>query len=396
MASKRAVRLTSEQVLEAILNSDEDQSDLGSLSDDFSSDESCLGDVIDEEGNEIDLGSLPTVGQHCLPDPCNRDSLLIGNVSTYLFCVVFYNPTTLLIKRFSSIYSINASVSFCFLCKCFKFLSQNSKNETVFLHFTQVDIDDECIAESDSETQDDNTEEHVIASSSIPDSQYDVAGPSTRGKEKANKRYPKRKRKQTIPIVDSDFDVTDDESIPTSRHHTSPASKQSLTKLGSKTRTSFEPTKNGKSKVKNVKKTTKKKVTRKKNVMARTTKPNKNDEANRLWENVDETFLHPNANTHFVEYVGLKRPAYQADSPLECLRLFLTVEVLNQIVTETNRYRAQQNAAKPSLLPWHDLTVEELLAFFAIILAMGLIKLPELELYWRRNSIFEMHWFTLL
>lgn len=188
--------------------------------------------------------------------------------------------------------------------------------------------------------------------------------------------------------------MTDDESIPTPRHCTSPcASKQSPAEVRSKTRTSSKPTKNCKSKVKNVTKTTIKKVTRKKNVTANTTKPNKNDEANRLWKNVDETFLHPNSNTHFVEHVGLKRPAYQADSPLECLRLFLTAEVLNQIVTETNRYRTQQNAAKPSPLPWHDLTVEELLAFFAIILAMGLIKLPELELYWRRNSIFEMHWF---
>ena len=104
--------------------------------------------------------------------------------------------------------------------------------------------------------------------------------------------------------------------------------------------------------------------------------------------------MHPNADTPFIEYVGLKRPASQADSPLECFRLFLTDEILNQIITETNRYYAQQNAAKPSPLPWYDLTVEELLAFFAIVLAMGLIKLPEIELYWRRNSIFEMHWFS--
>ena len=58
MASKQAVRLASEELFEAVLNHDEDRSDLGSLSDDFSSDDSCLGDVIDEEGNERDLGSL--------------------------------------------------------------------------------------------------------------------------------------------------------------------------------------------------------------------------------------------------------------------------------------------------------------------------------------------------
>ena len=126
-----------------------------------------------------------------------------------------------------------------------------------FFIITQVDNDDECEAESDFETQDDNTEEHVIASSSIPDSQCVVAGPSTRGKEKPNKRYPKRK--QTIPIIDSDFDVSDDESIPSSRHHTGPcASKQSLAMLGSKRRISSKPTNNGISKVKNVTKTTKK------------------------------------------------------------------------------------------------------------------------------------------
>ena len=110
MASKRPVRLTSEQVLAAILNSDNDESDVDSVSDGFSSEESCLEDAIDEDGNEIDLSSLPVFGQHCVPDPCDRDSLLIGNVSTYLFLWSFATPIANVGKQFLSDCSITVPV----------------------------------------------------------------------------------------------------------------------------------------------------------------------------------------------------------------------------------------------------------------------------------------------
>ena len=55
------------------------------------------------------------------------------------------------------------------------------------------------------------------------------------------------------------------------------------------------------------------------------------------WKDVvDNSFHHPNNSALFNEYVGLKRPATNADSPLECLRLLLTDEILNETLSEKN------------------------------------------------------------
>ena len=95
--------------------------------------------------------------------------------------------------------------------------------------------------------------------------------------------------------------------------------------------------------------------------------------------------MNPNTDTPFIEIVGLKRPATRANTPIEYLRLFLTDEIPNQIVIETNRYYAQQTAAKASSMKWYDITVEELLAFLGTILAMWLIKSPDIHSYLRRT-----------
>ena len=87
-------------------------------------------------------------------------------------------------------------------------------------------------------------------------------------------------------------------------------------------------------------------------------------------------FTSPNKDKAFNEYVGPKRSAQSASMALEFFQLFMTNDILDQIVTETNRFYHQKDSVKPSPMKWHDISKEELLEVFAIMIAMGIANLP--------------------
>ena len=103
--------------------------------------------------------------------------------------------------------------------------------------------------------------------------------------------------------------------------------------------------------------------------------------------------MFPNNRVTFNEFVGVKRAAAGAVSPQECFQLFMTKDMLEQIVQETNRYHMQELTKKASTVKWVNTTVEEVQALLGVILAMGLIKLLEIDDYWRRGSVYGMSWF---
>ena len=73
-----------------------------------------------------------------------------------------------------------------------------------------------------------------------------------------------------------------------------------------------------------------------------------------------------------------------ASSAIELFDRFFTPEVWDLLVTETNRYaglRPQTSGSRP----WHDTTVQELKAFIGILILMGIVRLPRLELYWSQT-----------
>ena len=74
-------------------------------------------------------------------------------------------------------------------------------------------------------------------------------------------------------------------------------------------------------------------------------------------------------------------------TPLELFNQFFTPEVWDLMVQETNRYAASTIAASTarSTRPWTDTTVQELQAFIGIIILMGIVRLPRLELYWSQK-----------
>ena len=86
------------------------------------------------------------------------------------------------------------------------------------------------------------------------------------------------------------------------------------------------------------------------------------------------------------------------ESELSFLKLFLTDQLLNSIVTETNIYgnnlhvTAQQQAADhPSarMLKWSEVDHASIWRYLALCFTMGIIRKPNLELYWTTNPLFQ-------
>ena len=73
-------------------------------------------------------------------------------------------------------------------------------------------------------------------------------------------------------------------------------------------------------------------------------------------------------------------------SPLEIFRLFFTLEILQHIVDQTNKY-AFQCIGSPAILSWDILTAEDLQAYMGFMILMGLAHLPSLS-DWSKDPIF--------
>lgn len=99
--------------------------------------------------------------------------------------------------------------------------------------------------------------------------------------------------------------------------------------------------------------------------------------------------------------------------PLHFYQLFLTDELLDVIVEETNRYAEQciidrminENLSeKARLCNWTDTNKDEIKNFIAILMWMGLDQKPTLAHYWSNNPIYDgktrdfmsRNWFELL
>lgn len=85
---------------------------------------------------------------------------------------------------------------------------------------------------------------------------------------------------------------------------------------------------------------------------------------------------------------------------LEVFQLFVTDEIIERIVIETNRYAAQslasenlpkKQAKKHRLHHWADTTVREMKKFFGLLLWMGLVKHGSIEEYWSTAPLLTNH-----
>ena len=71
------------------------------------------------------------------------------------------------------------------------------------------------------------------------------------------------------------------------------------------------------------------------------------------------------------------------ESPVQLFHRYFTDDVWMLIVEETNRFASANVGHTPHARPWHDATVPELKAFLGMLILMGILELPRLEMYWQ-------------
>lgn len=89
------------------------------------------------------------------------------------------------------------------------------------------------------------------------------------------------------------------------------------------------------------------------------------------------------------QYTKTAGPTSQLDPSLTPSQLFFryfTDDVWELIVRETNRYAHGNLSDAPHARPWEDVTTPEMQAFVGLLIMMGILHLPRLEMYWQYIS----------
>jgi len=71
--------------------------------------------------------------------------------------------------------------------------------------------------------------------------------------------------------------------------------------------------------------------------------------------------------------------------PKNFFQLFVTEELVDMVVEETNRY-ARQCITRKLDPKWHDRNREEMNAFFGLHVLFGYHKLPDTTLFWSKDE----------
>ena len=70
-------------------------------------------------------------------------------------------------------------------------------------------------------------------------------------------------------------------------------------------------------------------------------------------------------------------------------------ELIHHFVEQTNLYADQvYRSEKPPKTPWRVVSLEEMLAFLGMNIAMGVVNLPELHMYWWTNPASMVPYYT--
>jgi len=101
--------------------------------------------------------------------------------------------------------------------------------------------------------------------------------------------------------------------------------------------------------------------------------------------------IEPESDAEFLEDHGLIENVTSISedntiNPIDCYRRFITDEIFDLIVRETNRYaqRYLQNhdiSRRSIFQQWKPTNNTEMLKFFGIVIEMGLVQMPKLKYY---------------
>lgn len=78
---------------------------------------------------------------------------------------------------------------------------------------------------------------------------------------------------------------------------------------------------------------------------------------------------------------------------IDCYRHFITDEIIDLMVRETNRYAHQylqnrETSRRSICHRWKPTANEEMIKFFGIIIEMGLVQMPKLKYYWSSSQLY--------
>ena len=54
--------------------------------------------------------------------------------------------------------------------------------------------------------------------------------------------------------------------------------------------------------------------------------------------------------------------------------------------TETNRYVHAKTSSKPQSRAWNDISIDKMKAFIGMLILLGIIKLPRVEMFWQNSN----------
>ena len=92
-----------------------------------------------------------------------------------------------------------------------------------------------------------------------------------------------------------------------------------------------------------------------------------------------------------MQFTGSSGPAgdFSGLSAVQVFQLFFCSAVWDLLVDETNRY-AEQTVSETSGTPTHS---NEMMAFVALLLAMGINKSPQYSMYWSTSAVLRMSFY---
>jgi hypothetical protein len=104
------------------------------------------------------------------------------------------------------------------------------------------------------------------------------------------------------------------------------------------------------------------------------------------------------SDAEFMEDYGLVQEVTSASAdntvlPIDCYRHFITDEIVDLFVRETNRYAEQylqthDVSRRSKSRQWIPTDGLEMLKFLGIIIQMGLVQMPKLEYYWSNSQLY--------
>lgn len=111
------------------------------------------------------------------------------------------------------------------------------------------------------------------------------------------------------------------------------------------------------------------------------------------WKNADDHA--PNANMNFLGNPGIKCDTNNFKA-VDFMELFIDDDLLNHLVTRTNLYADQYIESHPNIgeysrvHKWEKVERAEMKKFLALVLLMGIVHLPEIEMYWSKKILYNI------